>query len=153
MLTIDEWHAMLDTLEHFPESTPFEKKEKARLIFLVKILYFLGLRINELATHTWNAFRKVDDNWWFYVLGKGDKVGRIPVNDELLRAVIAYRDHLNKSPYPSADEATPLIVSFRSNTITARQMNRILKKLAIATADKFYSQSDKAKKLRKFSAH
>lgn len=153
MLTIDEWHTMLDTLEHFPESTLIEKKEKARLIFLVKILYYLGLRINELATHTWNAFRKVDDNWWFYVLGKGDKVGRIPVNDELLRAVITYRDYLTKSPYPSTDETTPLIASFRGDAITARQMNKILKKLAVATANRFSHQPDKAKKLKKFSAH
>lgn len=153
MLTLDEWHTMLDTLENFPECTPTEINEKARLTFLVKILYFLGLRINELATHTWNAFRKVDEKWWFYVLGKGNKLGRVPVNDELLRAVITYRAHLKKSPYPSTDEITPLIASFRGNAITARQMNKILKKLAIATAERFANQPDKAKKLRKFSAH
>lgn len=153
MLTIDEWHTMLDTLENFSESTSTEKNEKARLIFLVKILYFLGLRINELATHTWNAFRKVENDWWFYVMGKGDKIGRIPVNDELLRAVISYRAHLKKTPYPSTDETTPLIASFRGDAITARQMNKILKRLAVATANQFTHQPDKSKKLRKFSAH
>jgi integrase len=153
MLTLDEWHTMLDTLEQFPEETTNQKDEKARLIFLVKILYFLGLRINELATHTWQAFRKVDHDWWFYVVGKGDKLARIPVNNELLRAVITYRAHLKKSPYPSTNETTPLIASFRGDAITARQMNKILKKLGRETAKRFANQPDKAKKLEKFSAH
>jgi integrase len=154
MLSIVEWHTLLDTLDNLSETTNVQKNEKARLTFLVSILYFLGLRINELATHTWNAFRKMDDSWWFYVLGKGDKLGRIPVNDELLRAVINYRAHFKKSPYPSIDETTPLIVSFTtSKAITPRQINKLLKKLAIETAKKFSSQPDKAIKLRKFSAH
>lgn len=46
-----------------------------------------------------------------------------------------------------------MIASARGDAITARQMNKILKKLAIATADQFVDQPDKSKKLRKFSAH
>ncbi len=154
MLTLDEWDAMLDTLEIFPESTTREKFEKVRLTFLVKILFFLGLRINELATHTWNAFRQVENDWWFYVVGKGNKVGRIPVNDELLRAVISYRAYLKKSPYPSIDETTPLIATFKTGKpITARQINKLLKKLAIETTKKFINKPEKVKKLEKFSAH
>jgi len=106
-----------------------------------------------LATHTWNSFKKIDNEWWFYVMGKGDKLARIPVNDELLRAIIVYRAYLKKSPYPSADEAIPIITSFRGNAITARQMNKILKKLALATAQKYIDQIDKFKKIKKFSAH
>src|SRR5690606_15588523 len=114
----------------------------------------LGLRVNELATHCWNAFRKVDDQWWFYVVGKGDKLARIPVNDELLRAIIQYRAHLNKSPYPTADEARPLISSFTAGAaITPRQINKLLKKLAVKTARKFANEPEKANKLKKFSAH
>lgn len=153
MLTLDEWHTMLDTLDQFPEETSNQKNEKARLVFLIKILYFLGLRINELATHTWQSFRKTDEDWWFYVIGKGDKPARIPVNDELLCAMIVYRAHLKKSPYPSNDEAMPIIPSVRGDAITARQINKILKKLANATAERFLDQPDKVKKLRKFSAH
>ncbi len=154
MLTLDEWHAMLDTLDNLPESTKHEKNEKARLKFIICILYFLGLRINEVSTHCWNAFRQIEDDWWFYVLGKGDKVGRIPVNDELLRAMITYRGFLNKSPYPSMDDNEPLITSFKTGkAITARQINKLLKKLAIETTKKFNSQPDKIKKLKKFSAH
>lgn len=154
MLSIDEWHRMLDILDQFPEQSWEEKKEKARLIFIVNILYFLGLRINELATHTWHAFRKIEDKWWFYVLGKGDKIGKIPVNDELLHAIIQYRQFLKLAPYPASDEVTPLIASFTTRqAITPRHINKLLKKLAIATANSFADHPEKAKKLKKFSAH
>lgn len=154
ILTLDEWHTMLDVLEKFPEATTHEKNEKMRLIFIINILYFLGLRINEVATHEWRAFRQVDDQWWFYVLGKGDKVGRIPVNDALLRAIILYRTHLNKSPYPTPEDTTPLIHSLTTKTaITPRQINHLLKRLAMATAARYADQPEKAKKIRKFSAH
>ncbi len=154
MLNIDEWHAMLDTLDNLPAKEFIEKQEKERLIFLINILYFLGLRINELATHTWNAFRKVDNHWWFVVIGKGDKSGMVPVCDELLKSVIHYRTFLKKVPFPQTEEIEPLISSLASNeAITPRQINKILKKLAIETAKKFVSQPDKINKLKKFSAH
>jgi integrase len=154
ILSIDEWHTMLDTLENYPENTSSEKDEKERLKFLVTILYFLGLRINELATHHWNSFHKIDDCWWFYVVGKGGKAGRIPVNDELLRAVIQYRAHLKKTPFPSSDEAVPLVASFTTgDAITPRQINKILKKLAEHTSLHYKNQPEKLKKLKKFSAH
>lgn len=149
ILNIDEWYALLDTLESRPES-----KEKARLVFIIKIFYFLGLRVNELASHQWNAFRKVDECWWFYVFGKGDKVGRVPVNDELLRAIITYRASINKTPFPNKDETFPLVHSFTTGkAITPRQINKLLKELAVECAKKFEDQPEKAHKIRKFSAH
>lgn len=154
ILTLEEWHAMLDTLDDYPETTRSEKNEKERLKFIVAILYLLGLRVNELVTHCWNAFRKVEDRWWFYVVGKGDKLARIPVNDELLRSIIKYRSFLDKSPYPASDESTNLICSFTTNAaITTRQINKILKRWAVISASKFINEPDKSNKLKKFSAH
>lgn len=154
MLTLEEWHSMLDTMESLPEQEIFQKLEKERLRFIVNVLYFLGLRIHELSTHTWNSFRKIENDWWFYVMGKGDKLGMIPVCDELLRAVVVYRACLKKSPYPSPNEASPLISSLANNkAITPRQINKILKKLALETSKKFEDKPEIIKKLKKFSAH
>ncbi len=128
ILEVDEWEAMLETLEAMPEETANERKDKERLKFLVAILYFLGLRIHELETHTWGAFRKVQGAWWFFVRGKGDKEAKIPVNGELLQTIIRYRQHfLNGLPeLPEAHETGPMIQSTRNGKpITARQMNRI----------------------------
>jgi integrase len=154
MLDLDEWHAMLNTLDHLPEKEFIEKQEKERLRFLINILYFLGLRINELATHTWDSFRKIDNHWWFVVMGKGDKPGMIPVCDELLRAVIQYRTFLKKTPFPHSGEHDPLISSLAlGEAIKPRQINKILKKLANETAKKFIDQPERVKKLGNFSAH
>ena len=154
ILDVDEWNMMLDVLENFSEVSIAEKKEKTRLKFLVAILYFLGLRIEELSTHTWGAFKKIDGQWWFFVIGKGCKPGKIPVNDALLREIIHYRSFLHKPPLPMINEAAPLIHSFRTGQkITPRQINKILKKLALETVKKFKDQPDKEKKLKKFSAH
>jgi site-specific recombinase XerD len=152
-LSVDDWHCMLDTLENFPESTEQLKNEKERLRFIVHILYFLGLRVNELVTHTWNAFRRIDNQWWFYVMGKGDKPGRIPVNLELIRTVIKYRTYLKKSMYPDAKDLAPLVTSMKADaTITARHINRLLKRLADETAKNF-TDIERAKRIRKFSPH
>lgn len=153
ILEMDEWDAMLDTIEKMPYQEEDEKFEKERIKFLVAILYFLGLRINELENHTWNAFRKQDDKWWFYVIGKGDKQAKIPVNDGLLRMIINYRAFLNWSPLPAVDDTRYLIHSKRTKKkITARQMNKILKNLALETAKNF-TNPEKISKLEKFSAH
>jgi site-specific recombinase XerD len=155
ILEPDEWHALLETLEKLPDKELKEKQEKERLRFLLAILYFLGLRINELATHTWNAFRKMDDRWWFFVRGKGDKLAKIPVNDELLRAVIYYRVFLKRSPLPDVNEKLPIVTMLDKNNIgiSARQMNKLLKKLSLEAAKIFMTQPEKERKLKKFSAH
>jgi integrase len=150
----DEWEAMLETLDNYPEVTFEQRCEKERLVFLVSILFCLGLRVNELVQHRWNSFRKQEERWWFYLVGKGSKPARIPVNDELLRAVIRYRLFLHIPPLPMNEDKSALIPSLHNGeAITARQINVIIKKLASATAKKFSHLEEKQKKLKKFSAH
>jgi integrase len=154
ILEEDEWTALWETLLEMPEDTPELLRDKERLRFIVVILYFLGLRIHELATHQWNAFRKIRGAWWFFVKGKGDKLGKIPVNDTLLSAICRFRAHLGLPSFPQAEDCFPLIPSWRSEAgLGVRHINQLLKKLAINTAVKFTTQPDKAEKLKKFSAH
>lgn len=155
LLDQEEWQALLQTLESWPNNTVEEKLEKERLQFLIAILFFLGLRIQELASHTWQAFRKIEGQWWFFVIGKGSKQAKIPVNDELLRAIIRYRAFLKKAPLPESQDRSPLIPSLRNNqaAISSRQINKLLKKLALATAAKFKHKPESINKFKKFSAH
>ena len=154
ILDIDEWEMMLITLDEMPENTPNERNNKARVRFLVSILYLLGLRIHELETHTWSSFRKVNNIWWFFVIGKGDKEAKIPVNDELLNAVAQYRLHFGLSERPESEDFSPIMMSFRTKKpIGVRHMNRIIKELAIKTSEKFIGQPEKQKKLKNFSPH
>lgn len=155
VLSETEWQAMLATLKALPEELPHDKDEKYRLRFIVAMLFFLGLRVGELTTHTWAAFRQIDNCWWFIVQGKGKKWGKIPVNSQLLDIVIQFRQHLRLPALPQAEEHFPLVPSWRSREgLTARYINYLLKSLAIKTA-KLHFEGDKATqdKLKKFSAH
>ena len=64
ILEEDEWVAFKEHLLALPESTNQERDHKARLRFVVAMLFLLGLRINELATHTWASFRQFESLWW-----------------------------------------------------------------------------------------
>jgi integrase len=152
ILEPDEWAAMLHTLENLPEDEPHQKDEKERLRAIVCFLYLLGLRVGDLVTHTWQAFQKINGKWWFVAKGKGDKVGTIPVNQELFGIVKRYRSHLGLPEEPLG-EALPLILSWRKETpLTARHINRLLKNLAYETS-KHLDNPDKKEKLQHFSAH
>ncbi len=154
ILEIDEWQALLITLENLPEKTMPEKNFKERVKFLITILYMLGLRINELATHTWNAFRNINGYWWFLVKGKGSKEGKIPVNSELLTAIIRYRQHCNLLDLPTNGEDLPIIYSERTKRgVTVKSMYLQIKVLGVRAAKIFKDQPDKAGKLCKLSPH
>jgi len=154
ILAPDEWHALLETLENMSDATPHLQDEKERLKFSVYIFYFLGLRVNELVTHTWGAFRKEQDGWWFYVLGKGNKLGKIPANAEFMVLVKQYRKHLRFPEDPEPTEEFPLIASWRTgHAVSARFINQMLKRLALEAAKRFEGEPEKVEKLKKFSAH
>ncbi len=154
ILEEDEWNAMIETLESYPEETPHQKDDKSRLRLLVHLLFFLGIRISELENSTWQSFRELQEKWWFFVIGKGGKFGKIPVNTELLETVKSYREHMNFSFLPSSEEQTPILCNWHTGKpLTARYMNKLLKALAFKTAEKFKDRPKKAEKLKCFSAH
>lgn len=154
ILNEDEWLALIEALDAMPELTQHEKEEKIRTRCLIALLYFLGIRVNELATHTWAAFRQVQGDWWFFLVGKGNKPGRIPVNDELLNAIAGYRQVLRLTPLPQPDDEIPLIISWRTGKgLSARQINRLVKKLSLQAAQQFGNQPHKKTRFEKFSSH
>lgn len=154
ILEDDEWQAILETLHALPDCERHEKDEKARLRFLISILFLLGLRINELAEHKWSSFRCINQRWWFYLVGKGDKGAKIPVNDELLSEVKRFRAHLGLPSLPSPDELGPLIPSWQHNKgLGSRQMSQLIKALAIKASALFALGSTKTEKLKRFSPH
>jgi integrase len=114
----------------------------------------LGLRIDELAKHTWTSFRFANQRWWFYLVGKGDKGAKIPVNDELWQEAERFRKHLGLCALPDSMENTPLIPSWQHpRGLGSRQMSQLLKELALRAAQRFESNSKQAEKLKRFSPH
>lgn len=149
-----EWQAILKALSAYPESNSRERDEKYRLEFLVKILYFLGIRISELESHKWNSFRSVEGKWWFFVLGKGDKLAKIPVNDPLLSAIQTFRKYLGVDPLPNSADEKPIIPSWsHPNGLSSRHMSNLIKELGIQASSYFDTVSLSHSKLRAFSPH
>ena len=70
-----------------------------------------------------------NSKWYWHVLGKGDKHSILPVNKLLLDALVRYRKHLNLSPLPDNNDETPLLLNKSGkNSVSARQLSRILEK-------------------------
>ncbi|MFU8797494.1 MAG: tyrosine-type recombinase/integrase [Gammaproteobacteria bacterium] len=149
------WNSLIDTLDLLPVETAHEKNDAERVRWLVHLVFFLGVRNSVLKKNTFSAFERDEEGkWWFTFVGKGDKFGRVVVNDDLLNAMRRFRSHFRLSPLPEPHETTPLIPSWKSSSgVSPRQINNILKKLSGKTAELFPNQPLIAKKLQRFSAH
>jgi hypothetical protein len=125
-----------------------------RTQFLFSLLYLLGLRIHEVALSSWNAFRKRDGRWWFFIKGKGGKPGHVPVNEQLLSYVKSYRLHLGMSPLPNLDETQNLLVSKKTHKpLKVRQLYSLVKAVGRIAVEAFGDQPLKKKKLKQLSPH
>ena len=154
MLEIDEWEAVQQALLEMPTDTNQQKEEKCRTQFLFALLYLLGLRINEVVTHTWASFRKKDGKWWFFAKGKGDKLGHIPVNEQLLSFIKVYRSYMQLSQLPLPDENEGLIRSTKTNQpLKITQLYKSVKAIGKQAANFFPEDPLKQQKLRALSPH
>ena len=155
ILEAGEWEVFLKALKDEPEGNEVERFKKERLSFLVSVLFFLGLRIDELAHATWADCKKIQERWWFFVRGKGDRLSKVPINTQLLQAIMLYRHCQKMPPLPETNETTPLIFGLRDHhkALTVRQMSNLLKELAKKAAQFFPAGSLSYKKLSKFSPH
>lgn len=154
MLEEDEWQAIQHALETLPEANARQASNKIRTQFLFAMLYFLGLRIHELASHTWNAFRYREGRWYFFVKGKGGKLAHIPVHDQLLSFVKIYRIHLGKNPLPEVCDADGLLVSKHSKkALSIRQIFSLVKGVGKIAAQDFTNNPIKQQKLLRLSPH
>jgi len=114
-LSQDQWFYVINAARNMSQESP---QKHNRTLFIIQALYGMYLRISELvASERWvpqmNSFYKdVDGNWWFKVVGKGNKERDISVSDDMLEAFKQYRTSLNLSTLPSPIDNTPLIPKF-----------------------------------------
>ncbi len=110
-----QWGYVLDTAEMMATENPDEFE---RTLFIMNCLFAMYLRVSELvaderSTPVMGDFRKDHDgNWWFHVLGKGNKNRTISVCDDMLQAIKRYRQHLELSLLPTVNEQTSLVPKF-----------------------------------------
>lgn len=111
-LTQREWNHLLAYIDNLPQKTAKEQFEFQRTRWIFNLLYLTGCRRNEVIRASMADFVNKRNQWWFKVLGKGQKNGEIPVPHELLSALIRYRQAMNLPDYPNILETNlPLIFS------------------------------------------
>lgn len=117
-----QWGYVLDTAKMLADDEPDEKKKKVyeRTLFIIATIYSMYLRVSDMVGRdNWEPmmsdFRKDDHgNWWFHVIGKGNKSAKISVKDEYMNVWMArYRRFLGLTSAPSPDDSAPLLQSLK----------------------------------------
>jgi site-specific recombinase XerD len=111
-LTQLQWSYVLETAEQLANEDPRHE----RTLFILSTLFSMYLRVSDLVGRdnwapTMGDFRKdTTGNWWFHVVGKGNKAAKISVRDDYIHTFLArYRTYLGLSPLPSPQEKQPLL--------------------------------------------
>ena len=104
-----------------------------RHLFILSLFYLLGVRISEIArTDMHNPimgdfYHDQNNNWWFRVIGKGNKVRDIAVPDAMLEQLKRYRLFLGLPALPMRDEKTTLLRNLRNNNgLGVRQVRALV---------------------------
>jgi site-specific recombinase XerD len=151
----ETWEYLKQFIAALPQGTEREIEHYERVRFLFHFLYLLAPRVSEFASHPMNSFREFRGHWWWFVLGKGEKRGKVPVNDEMLDALMRYRRFLKLEDLPAEDDTSPLLRSLKGNRgISANMIYRLVKAIVTQAAEKLENTNpQKAVKLRNASTH
>ena len=68
--------------------------EQARRQFIFGFAYLLAPRVSEMADARMGDFQRSEGRWWWSVVGKGNKVARIPLPDDMRACLHQWRQAL-----------------------------------------------------------
>lgn len=156
-----DWEFMQGWLAAQPEESDKERREKARRLHLLALLYLTAARLSDVALARMGDVRRRDDGtWWWKVIGKGAKEEDLPVIDELLASVRAYRVFNGMAALPSPGEPTPLLMRLagpepRNALLSANMVYRVVKSMFEGAADAAAAEGrdETAAGLRRVSTH
>ena len=149
------WDHLKEYIAALPQGTRREIEQFERVRFLFHFLYLLAPRVSEVASHSMNSFREFRGKWWWFVEGKGGKRAKVPVNDEMLDALMRYRRFLGLDDLPAEDDRSPIFRSIKGTSgVSDNMIYRLVKEIVIGAADTLEAESpNNARKLRRASCH
>ena len=149
------WGHLKDYITALPQETRREIEHFERIRFLFHFLYLLAPRVSEVANHPMNSFREFRGKWWWFVEGKGGKKAKVPVNDEMLDALMRYRRFLGLDDLPAQDDTSPVFRSVKGDkAVSDNMVYRLVKETVIAAAKTINADSPiNARKLGRASTH
>nr|WP_290826230.1 site-specific integrase [Halomonas sp.] len=103
--------------------------EHARRRFIFGFAYLLAPRISEMADARMGDFQRSEGRWWWSVIGKGSKVARIPLPEDMLDCLRQWRKVLDLTELPSQLEAeTPVLRALdRKRGLGHNQLYRLIR--------------------------
>lgn len=153
-----------DEVMRVAESLASEKPEQhERTLFILNCLLGMYLRISELvaderSTPVMGDFRTdADRNWWFHVVGKGNKSRMITVSNGMISALKRYRAHLGLPDLPFPGENTPLITKIHGHgpVTSTRQIRNLVQQCFDLAYESLANkgQSSEASELKAATVH
>ncbi|MDP9524067.1 tyrosine-type recombinase/integrase [Pseudomonas putida] len=144
-LTPLQWEYVLEAAESMANSEP-ERHERS--LYIAATMFSMYLRVSDLCGRdNWQPsmgdFRQDHEgNWWFHVIGKGNKAGKIAVREEYVELYLKrYRLHLGLSPLPSHNESTPLLLAFNGKAgLSTRMVRFIMREVFDFAIDRMVSE-------------
>lgn len=159
-LTPLQWSYVIETAEQMAAADPVHE----RTLFIVATLFSMYLRVSDLVgrdnwTPTMGDIRRDSmGNWWFHVVGKGNKAAKISIRDDYIQNyLVRYRRHLQLSPLPSVHEKTPLISTLKGRGgLSDRHIRLLLQEVFDVTLARMAREGwsdDEIDQLRSASLH
>jgi len=159
-LSSKQWHYSIRVAEELANKQPGKHE---RTLFILTCLYLMYLRISELVvTARWEPqmchfYKDSKHHWWFVTLGKGNKQRVISVSDEMLTALKRYRQSLNLTPLPTANDKNPLIAKIKGKggLTSDREIRNIVQTCFDLAIDQLRAagQEDEANELEHATVH
>lgn len=160
-LTPLQWDYVLETAEQMAVEEP-DRHE--RTLFIVATLFAMYLRVSDIVGRSnWHPvmgdFRlDPEGNWWYHVIGKGNKAGKVAVREEYIsKYLMRYRRFVGLSPLPEWNEQTSLLMTLRGRSgLSGRQVRALLQTVfdnALARMRNEEREEHEMNSLRAASAH
>ena len=133
-LTPLQWDFVLTTAEQMAAMAP---EQHERTLFIAATLFSMYLRVSDICGRvnwqpTMGSFKTDHEgNWWFHLVGKGDKAAKVAVRPEYInRYLKRYRQFMGLSELPLPNEQTPLIAALNGRPgLSTRMVHLIIQKL------------------------
>ncbi|MFR0713573.1 tyrosine-type recombinase/integrase [Enterobacterales bacterium BD_CKDN230030183-1A_HGKHYDSX7] len=133
-LTPLQWDFVLTTAEEMAAEAP---QRYERTLFIAATLFSMYLRVSDVCGRvnwqpTMGSFKTDHEgNWWFHLIGKGDKPGKVAVRPEYIeRYLKRYRRFMGLSQLPLPNEQTPLLATLKGRAgLSTRMVQAIIQEL------------------------
>ncbi|TCP10948.1 tyrosine-type recombinase/integrase, partial [Simplicispira metamorpha] len=137
-----------------PRETARQVAHYQRTRFLLVFLYLTGLRRSEITQASTADLVQRRGQWWLQVSGKGHTGLPVPVPEDALQALRAYRASTGRSAWPDPLQPEPLLMDLygKGQLLTSKAVHQIVTTL-FASAAKACPDPEQARLLQAATTH